>query len=257
WPVPSMAPLALLALTVVTVAIEEVPLDMAPASFDDQYQGCRDTMMAALPALSLSEFGQNPLLARGWEKARAEWEQRGSRVSPLSSPAQAITLMAYTMDDLHEEFNMAVRMAGHSPEEYWDKFHFKALHLLLTDALAALRAQQGQGRHCVYCGVRGVRFTARPGRRVHFGHFASASLCRGKARAFGSDTTFHVHTQYGADIHQFSCYRTEDEVLIPPFETFNVTSVTRRGDKVSIKLNSTGTHSNYTCEWMVTSWGQP
>ncbi|NXB15403.1 NARE ribosyltransferase, partial [Rhagologus leucostigma] len=265
WPLPSMAPLAhilaLLAMTVATMAIEVVPLDMAQNSFDDQYRGCGPAMTAALPALNRSEFQQNPSLAKGWAKARAEWQAQGSRVSPLSSPAQAIALMAYTMDDLYEEFNAAVRKAGSSRQEYQDRFHFKMLHFLLTDALATLRGTQGQKCRCVVRGVDDVRFEARPGDTVWFGQFASSSLCSDAAHAFGTDTVFQVYTCHGVDIREFSSYFGENEVLIPPFETFKVTDVTQKGDEARIKLHSTGTHSNYNCEWLRgdvtegTTWG--
>ncbi|NXB67648.1 NARE ribosyltransferase, partial [Struthidea cinerea] len=174
WPLPSMAPLAhtlaLLAMTVATTAIEVVPLDMAPDAFDDQYRGCGRAMAAALPALNRSELQQNPLFAQGWAEATAEWRRRGSRVSPLSSPAQAIALMAYTMDGLYKEFNAAVREAGRSRQEYRDNFHFKTLHFLLSQALGRLR---GQKCHEVFRGVCNIPFKAQRGDTVRFGQFAS------------------------------------------------------------------------------------
>uniref|UniRef100_A0A8C3EE77 NAD(P)(+)--arginine ADP-ribosyltransferase n=1 Tax=Corvus moneduloides TaxID=1196302 RepID=A0A8C3EE77_CORMO len=245
WPLPSMAPLAhtlaLLAMTVATVAIEVVPLDMAQNSFDDQYQGCGPAMAAALPALNRSEFQQNPLFAEVWAKATAKWQEKMSSVSYLPS-AQAIALMAYTMDDLHEQFNAAVREAGRSPREYRDNFHFKALHFLLTNALAELR--DIQGRHCD---------------TVRFGQFLPMSPCGGDGHG-GMDTVFQVDTRHSVDVQDFSSDPSKKQVLIQPFETFKVTFVVRDGDKVHIILNSTGTHSNYNCEWLRgdatgTTWG--
>ncbi|NXD31594.1 NRT2 ribosyltransferase, partial [Spelaeornis formosus] len=241
--------LALLAMPVTATAIEVVALDMAPDSFDDQYQGCGQAMTAALPALNRCEFQQNPRLAQAWGKATAKWQSRGSPVSPLS-PAQVTALMAYTTQDVHKEFNAAVRKAGRSSQQYRDKFHFKALHFLLTDALATLRAAQGPRWHRVFRGVRGVRFEARPGDSVRFGHFASASLHEGIARRFGTDTVFQVHTCQGVAIREFSSSPADEEVLIPPFETFEDTEVTREGDGARIQLHSTGTFSRYGCEWL-------
>ncbi|NWW16632.1 NRT2 ribosyltransferase, partial [Falcunculus frontatus] len=263
WPLPSMAPLAhtlaLLAMTVATAAITTVSLDVALDSFDDQYRGCRDDMVNALPALNLSEFQQNPLFAQGWAEATAEWQKKGSPGSPLSSP-QAIALMAYTMDDLHEEFDAAVREAGRSPQEYRDNFHFKTLHFLLTDALATLRGAQGPQCHCVLRGLDGSRFEAQPGDTVRFGQFASTSRCRDTSRVFGMDTAFQLQTCHGADIREFSFDPGDKEVLIPPYETFVVTEVAGEGDKAQIQLRSTGTFSTYNCEWlrgdiMGTTWG--
>ncbi|KAF4796705.1 hypothetical protein TURU_081935 [Turdus rufiventris] len=62
--------LALLAMTMVTTAIEEKPLDVALDSFNDQYQNCSRAMKG-----------------------------RGSPMSPLLSPDQAIAIMTYTNRD--------------------------------------------------------------------------------------------------------------------------------------------------------------
>ncbi|NWV32183.1 NAR1 ribosyltransferase, partial [Grantiella picta] len=240
-----------------------VALDMSPTSFDDQYRGCGRAMTAALPTLTRSELQRNGHLAEAWALATAEWRVRTSPGSPRSplSPAQATALLAYTAPvSLHRTFNAAVRAAGRSRREYLDNFHFKTLHFLLTDALATLRDTRGQRCHRVFRGVRGVRFEVRPGRRVRFGHFASASLRNESSWAFGMDTAFRVDTCHGVTVRDFSFFPHEEEVLIPPFEVFEVTDVTREGDKARIGLRSTGSHSNYNCEWLKgdsvgTTWG--
>ncbi|NWT25799.1 NARE ribosyltransferase, partial [Cardinalis cardinalis] len=244
--------LALLAMAMAIAAIKVVTLDMAQDSFDDQYQGCSTNMTTALPALNHSEFQQNPLFAQAWTKARAEWQSRGSRVSPLPSPAQAIALMAYTMKELelYKKFNDAVRVAGHSSQEYRDNFHFKTLHFLLTQALVTLRqALKGQC-HNVYRGVSKYRFMAKPGDIVRFGQFSSASQSEITAKDFGNATVFQVHTCHGVEIREFSNYPDEKEVLIPSFETFEVIKVSQEGEMARIQLRSNGTFSKYNCEWL-------
>ncbi|NWT10741.1 NRT2 ribosyltransferase, partial [Vireo altiloquus] len=229
-PSPSMdalpLPLALLAITAATTTTVPprdtttptvVALDMAPDSFDDQYRGCGRAMAKALPALNSSELRRGGHWAEGWALATAEWRVRTSPVSPLS-PAQAVALLAYTAPvPLHQTFNAAVREAGRSGQEYRDNFHFKTLHFLLTGAVAALRDAQGQKCHRVFRGVSGVRFEARRGHTVRFGHFASASLRNESSWSFGTDTAFQVWTCQGASIREFSFFPYEDEVLIPPF----------------------------------------
>ncbi|XP_056341794.1 erythroblast NAD(P)(+)--arginine ADP-ribosyltransferase-like [Oenanthe melanoleuca] len=258
--------LALLAITAATAATTVPPggsatpvvvaLDMAPDSFDDQYRGCGRTMAAALPALNRSELQRGGHLAEAWALAAAEWRVRLSPESPPSplSPSQATALLAYTAPvPLHRAFNAAVRVAGRSGREYRDNFHFKALHFLLTDALATLRDTRGHRCHRVFRGVSGVRFEARRGRSVRFGHFASASLRNESSWGFGTDTAFTVHTCQGVPIREFSFFPHEDEVLIPPFETFEVTGVTNvtaGGGGARIELRSTGTFSNYNCQWL-------
>ncbi|RMB90887.1 hypothetical protein DUI87_32720 [Hirundo rustica rustica] len=246
-------------MTVATVTTTVVALDMALDSFDDQYRGCRHAMTQLLPALEHSEFQKNPQLARLWVEAAERWQRRGPPVTPLS-PAQAIALMTYTTKDVSKEFNAAVRVAGRSRREYRHNFHFKALHFLLTDALATLRDARGPRCHHVFRGVRGLRFQARPGDTVRFGRFTSTSLRKEIAQQFGTDTVFQVQTCQGVDIREFSSSPGEEEVLIPPFETFRITGVSQEGDRAQIQLRSTGTFSKYSCEWLRrditgTTWG--
>ncbi|XP_037985901.1 NAD(P)(+)--arginine ADP-ribosyltransferase 2-like [Motacilla alba alba] len=231
--------------TLATVIV--VPLDMAQDSFDDQYRGCGPAMIAAFPSLYNFEFQKNPLFAKTWVKAEAEWRKRGSRVSPLASPAQAIAVMAYTMKYLYKDFNAAVHMAGRSRQEYRNNFHFKTLHFLLTQALVTLRhAQNGQCRH-VFRGVRDVLFKARRGQKVRFGQFTSTSLSKEVAQHYGTDTMLQLHTCHGVDIQAFSYDPSNREVLIPPYETFEVTKVTQNGKRTWISLRSTGVFSKHNC----------
>ncbi|KAF4802828.1 erythroblast NAD(P)(+)--arginine ADP-ribosyltransferase-like protein [Turdus rufiventris] len=157
--------------------------------------------------------------------------------------------MAYTMRDLYKEFNHKVGVAGRSPQEYRDNFHFKTLHFLLTVALATLRAAQEQQCRSVFRGVRTYKFKANVGDSVRFGQFASSTLCENVIKRFGSTTVFKVQTCHGAYIKAFSTHPDEEKVLIPPYEKFNVTKVIPKGEKVEIHLNSIGTYSKYNCEY--------
>ncbi|NWW69136.1 NRT2 ribosyltransferase, partial [Ifrita kowaldi] len=225
---------------------------------DDQYRGCRDEMIKKMPALHHSEQQQNKNFSRVWAKATAAWHKKALTGSPLS-PAQAIAIMAYTMEDVYGEFNTAVREAGSSSQEYRDNFHFKTLHFLLTDALAVLRpAQQCQE---VYRGVSEYQFKAQRGDTVRFGQFASTSRLQQVAETFGTATMFRVNTCQGVAIWNYSFDVSLQEVLIPPFETFEVTEITQKGNTAEIRLRSKGTHSNYNCEWLRgditgTTWGE-
>ncbi|XP_066193502.1 erythroblast NAD(P)(+)--arginine ADP-ribosyltransferase-like [Sylvia atricapilla] len=241
--------LALLAMAVATVANEVKPLDMAGDSFDDQYQGCGSAMTAALPALNRSEFQKNPFFAKVWAKAAAKWQKRGPPESPLS-PTQATAIVAFTMEGLHIMFNNAVRVAGRSAQDYRYNFHYKTFHFLLTDALTALRdALKGKCTEFLLQVCR-VQFKAERGNIVRFGEFASMSARETAGKCSGKETLFQVYTCQGVDIAFFSDNPHNLGVLIPPFETFEVTQVTESGDKAVIQLHSTGTSSKYNCEWL-------
>ncbi|XP_027563677.1 erythroblast NAD(P)(+)--arginine ADP-ribosyltransferase-like, partial [Neopelma chrysocephalum] len=228
--------------------IKVIPLDMAPNAFDDQYRGCREGMFKKLPELNRTEFAPNSEFTQAWAYANAKWQKQKYKGS-LSWKEQAIALLAYTLEtDLYKDFNRAVPKAGRSHQQYLRYFPFKMMHFLLTTALQDLRDALSHPRCLhVFRGVRGIRFTAQPGDIVRFGHFASSSLSKKEAKKFGTDTLFELDTCHGAKIQDFSFIPEEQEVLIPPFETFSVTSVTRQGAETHIQLSPLGKHSNYSC----------
>ncbi|NXV76004.1 NARE ribosyltransferase, partial [Atlantisia rogersi] len=226
-------------------------MDMAPYSFDDQYQGCSHIMEAKLNKLNHKEFQINSIYAVAWNTAKAKWQSTPQ--SSVLKPAQAIALMAYTLNNppLYKYFNAAVRQAGRSRKEYLYNFHYKALHFLLTQAVRNLRhAQQNRCYH-VYRGVANIIFTAQHGQYVRFGQFTSTSLDKTIAEKFGKGgTVFSVKTCHGVPIRKFSFYPSEEEVLIPPFETFKVIRVTQKWNRAHIELQTQGVRSNYNCEYV-------
>ncbi|NXX19881.1 NARE ribosyltransferase, partial [Podargus strigoides] len=231
--------------------VTELPMDMALASFDDRYRGCGRLMEQELAELNRTEFASNDIYAKAWSEATKQWQSQQGRVPRPRAlrPELAVALLAYSMHDgLYHRFNEAVRRAGRSRREYLGTFHFKALHFLLTEAVRVLRDTRSPRCHHVYRGIESVRFTARLRQAVRFGQFTSTSSREEEAKKFGEDTFFWVETCYGVPIGDFSYYANEEEVLIPPFETFEVTNITRKGSGAFIQLRSQGTHSTYNCE---------
>ncbi|NXP15213.1 NRT2 ribosyltransferase, partial [Thinocorus orbignyianus] len=229
---------------------KETKMDMAPNSFDDQYSGCNTSMWNLLGNLNRTEFANNSIYAEAWTLASKEWGKKGLPVPSLTGmkTEHAVAIMAYTLDTpLYSTFNAAVREAGKSRQEYRNKFQFKVLHFLLTQALTILRNAQ-PFCYDVYRGIRGIHFTAQQNDPVRFGQFTSSSLNSTVAKRFGQDTFFMVHTCYGVPVANFSDFPTEEEVLIPPYEKFQVTNITKSQNKTDIKLISQGTFSKYNCE---------
>ncbi|NXH90642.1 NRT2 ribosyltransferase, partial [Edolisoma coerulescens] len=226
-------------------------LDMAPNSFDDRYLRCHFRMLRALPAINRTEFVPHGDDAEAWSGAAAKGGGR-PHPGPLLQLEQAIAPLAYTMEEgLYLEFNAAARAAGRSRREYLDNFHFKVLHFLLTEALSDLRGAQAHPRCLhVYRGIDSIRFASRLGQIIRFGQFASASLPRNASESYGTRTTFEADTCHGADIRYFSNYPEEEEVLIPPFETFRVINITHQGDDIYMQLRSHGVHSKHNCAWL-------
>ncbi|NXD85336.1 NRT2 ribosyltransferase, partial [Halcyon senegalensis] len=234
-------------------SITDKEMDMALTSFDDQYQGCGHLMEEELPELNRTEFTNNKAYAEDWAIATAKW-QNCHRCNPqmrVLRPKLAIAVLAYSYNgSLYREFNKATREAGRSREYYLHHFHFKVLHFLLTEALRALRDSRPRRCYQVYRGVQGIRFTAQQHQSVRFGQFTSTSSLKNIAECFGQDTFFRVKTCHGVPIKDFSFFPEEEEVLIPPFEVFEVTKVTRIGNRSFIHLSSQDIFSNYNCEFV-------
>ncbi|XP_071437988.1 erythroblast NAD(P)(+)--arginine ADP-ribosyltransferase-like [Pithys albifrons albifrons] len=241
--------LVLLAGTLAT-GIEEIVLDMAPNSFDDQYLNCRPEMWKKLPVLHLSEVFSNSLYAQVWAEAAAKWPRP---LGTLQRREEAIALLAYTMAqrDLYTQFNSAVREGGRSLQHYLNNFDYKAMHFLLTEALGDLRKNKSHPACLhVYRGIKNISFTAKPGQIIRFGQFASSSREKSVSEDFGTDTFFNVYTCHGAMIQDFSAFPGQKEVLIPPFETFKVTDFKVTKDGTCIQLHSYSVHSKYSCAWL-------
>lgn len=227
-------------------------MDMAPHSFDDQYQGCIHLMEAELQELNRTEF-TNEVYAKEWRNATEEWQRRWGRVSSpmVLRQDQAIAVLAYTMEgELYRVFNNATLTAGRSRQHYLSSYPFKTLHFLLSRALHTLQESQPQPCYNVFRGVNNTRFTAQQGTVVRFGQFTSSSFKREVAESFGLDTFFSVETCYGVPIKEFSTFPGEDEVLIPPFEQFRVTNSTYTEGRSFIQLRSQGKSSTYNCEFV-------
>lgn len=227
-------------------------MDMAPHSFDDQYQGCIHLMEAELEELNRTEFA-NEVYAEEWRNATEKWQRRWGRVSSpmVLQQDQAIAVLAYTMEgELYRVFNNATLTAGRSRQHYLSSYPFKTLHFLLSRALHTLRESQTQPCYNVFRGVNNTRFTAQQGTVVRFGQFTSSSLQKKVAEFFGQDTFFSVETCYGVPIKDLSTFPGEDEVLIPPFEQFRVTNSTYTAGRSFIQLRSQGKSSTYNCEFV-------
>ncbi|XP_031468154.1 NAD(P)(+)--arginine ADP-ribosyltransferase 1-like, partial [Phasianus colchicus] len=228
-----------------------VPMDMAPDSFDDQYLGCETKMWEEIEKVNLMEMEKNKDYADTWKRAAAEWQERCG--SPTECPELrqelAIAVLAYSAaDGMCEKFNAATRQGGQNHQHYLNSYDFKTLHFVLTLALQDLRKSNPNECYNVFHSVKGIHFTAEEGQTVRFGQFTSASLKKEVAEKFGKDTVFVINTCYGAPIKQFSFFKYQDEILIPPFEVFEVIKISNGNGSNQIELHSKEKKSNHNCE---------
>ncbi|XP_032090677.1 NAD(P)(+)--arginine ADP-ribosyltransferase 2-like [Thamnophis elegans] len=221
------------------LCLQKIPLGMSTNSVDDRYIGCNPRR-----ELKLLKPGYIPIPIKYmaiWRRARSHWAKLGQTVGKFN-PTYGTAIVAYTISsNLYRDFNNAARQAGRSQSSY-NHYSFKDFHLLLTKALQAKRIQN----KCyeVFRGIRDIHFTVHSKQFVRFGQFASSSLLKNKAQAFGTGTLFSIKTCHGVPIYDFSYYPSEMEVLIPPYEMFFV-----KGHKGRIiRLESLGVASRFNCE---------
>ncbi|XP_013008467.1 ecto-ADP-ribosyltransferase 4 isoform X2 [Cavia porcellus] len=238
------------------VAIK-VSFDLAPGSFDDQYQGCSKEVM---DKLNQGDYFTDEIDAHKnyfdiWKKAHLTWLSKEKPLPANMTMIHAMALLVYTLNNhLRSDFSGAMASAAGSPQQYKHSFHFKYLHYYLTSAIQLLRTELSMKNHTqcyeVYHGMKDVHLVANIGDTVRFGQFLSTSLLREEAQTFETKTLFTIFTCLGAPVQDFSLQK---EVLIPPYELFEVvnTSYHPKGDW--LQLRSAGNLSTYNCQLLKAS----
>ncbi|XP_059817296.1 GPI-linked NAD(P)(+)--arginine ADP-ribosyltransferase 1-like [Hypanus sabinus] len=184
----------------------------------------------------------NKALDNAWKNA-LDLRENDPRLRNVSVPRglreqHVVALIAYTLpNNLCSKFNEAMRKYGANDSVYAEKFHFKAFQYLLSVAIERVREDSGLTPQPTYRGMHKESF-GEVGSRMKFGYFASSS--RTRLTRFGNKTMFTMFSQYGAQIQNYSFYPDEEEVLIPPYEAFKITSYEPRTDGVDISLQTDG-----------------
>ncbi|XP_024000256.2 erythroblast NAD(P)(+)--arginine ADP-ribosyltransferase-like [Salvelinus sp. IW2-2015] len=217
-----------------------IPLDMAPDSVDDSYKGCEEKMFRKVHDYYLpTERLNNKDFNQAWTDAEASYKPKPNRAL---SKTYFLAIKVYVTEypKIYKSFNEATRTQKKS---YSTTFKYHSLHFLLTNALRILnkknkRFQTFRGTNVSFHGVRNTE--------MRFGQFTSSSLDKKIAgKHFGTRSCFEIITYFGAPLVGYSQMAHEKEVLIPPYEVFNITEVLKRKDKKDLwcdvvnKLEST------------------
>ncbi|KAM9462920.1 erythroblast NAD(P)(+)--arginine ADP-ribosyltransferase-like [Clarias gariepinus] len=210
-------------------------LDLAPDSVDDQFTGCEDEMYKLIIKTILpNELNSNRNFTNVW-----------NNYQNISDYFKRI-IKVYTSNEIYSEFNNAVRSGRRS---YISNFNYKAFHFLLTRAI-----QVYQVNTTTTTVFRRTNVTFNKNvlhKEVRLGGFASTSLKSNKIQ-FGNRSCFKIETCYGANIASMSVFPGEEEVLIPPFEKFKITSINTGKNEMNCTvlytLQSTGKLSYMNCK---------
>ncbi|XP_007533207.2 ecto-ADP-ribosyltransferase 4 [Erinaceus europaeus] len=233
-------------------------INLASDSFDDQYQGCIQQVMEKLNQgdYFTNEIENDRIYSRAWHNAYLNWLNQVKTPLPKNmTNAHAVAILVYTLNsNVRSNFTKAMAIAGRSPQQYKDSFHFKYLHYYLTSAIQLLREENVKKNDSlcyeVYHEAKDIYLEASIGSTLQFGQFLSTSLLKEEAQKFGNQTQFTIFTCLGVSVQDFSLKK---EVLIPPYELFEVVNISyyQRGNW--LKLRSTGNHSKFNCELLKAS----
>ncbi|XP_049427582.1 NAD(P)(+)--arginine ADP-ribosyltransferase 2-like [Epinephelus fuscoguttatus] len=223
-----------------------IPLSLSPDSVDDMYYGCSHKMLIKVKRHYLPRSTREGLHST-YTKLCALKAMKNKDIYDQLSVNHFRALCAYTAGS-YDDLNRAVRRGKTT---YKTSFEFHALHFLLSDAIRLLKLNQ---RSCYTTYRRSkLLFTGKAGQTMRFGSFASSSLNK-NLRQFGRRSCFEIHTCFGAYLKSYSEFDSdEDEVLIPPYEMFNIVSVDMSGENdlhcdVLYKLETAGVYSSLNCQ---------
>ncbi|XP_073712855.1 ecto-ADP-ribosyltransferase 5-like [Misgurnus anguillicaudatus] len=218
---------------------EIYPLDMAVNSVDDQYVNCTKEMETLVKKKYLNhEIKANKVFGEEWNKG----EKNYSKPQDNLTINNLIAIFVYTGSGVYKQFNQDV---WNGKEKYLKgKFAWYSLYFFLTQAIQTLKITECT---LTYRFTRDTFIETVLNQEIRFGFFASSSLDR-LTNVFGNVSCFEINTCYGANVTKYSQKPHEQEILIPPYEKFNVTDIkTTDWCKTVFVLESTGIESNLNC----------
>ncbi|XP_049738495.1 ecto-ADP-ribosyltransferase 4 [Elephas maximus indicus] len=236
---------------------KKIDFDLAPDSFDDQYQGCSKQVMEKLSQgdYFTKELQGHGNYSRAWQKAHITWLNQAKDLPKDMTTAHAVAILFYTLNNnVRSDFTKAMASAGRSPRQYKHSFHFKYLHYYLTSAIQLLRKEidEKNDNLCyeVYHEAKDTYLKAHLNATIRFGQFLSTSLLKEEVQKFGNQTVFTIFTCLGAPIEDFSLKK---EILVPPYELFEVVNMSYHPRGNWLQLQSTGNLSTFNCHLLKAS----
>ncbi|XP_048124501.1 GPI-linked NAD(P)(+)--arginine ADP-ribosyltransferase 1-like [Alosa alosa] len=234
----------------------EYPLDTMEMSVDDQYQGCTTNMSHLVENTYLKkELERTKNFSAAWSEGQ-QWCSSNKKGDNLGGINYCTALYVYTLLDppIYKAFNTDTR--GGKTQYTGQTYQWYSLHFLLTRAVQVLKDRERKnGTECrsVYRGT-GVPFKKYVlNKEIRLGSFTSSSLKLNVTKSFGNVSCFEINTCHGANITEYSANPDQEEVLIPPYETFNVSQVSEKRNNPGLwcntvyKLQSTGIKTNLNC----------
>ncbi|XP_062374461.1 ecto-ADP-ribosyltransferase 4-like [Sardina pilchardus] len=250
---------AVLIFTVLTTGAAlgkmEYALDMKENCVDDQYQDCTEITSHVIENTYLKdELKRSKNFSAAWSKGQ-KWCSSNKKGNDLGGINYCIALYVYTLlkPPIYRAFNGDTR---NGTAQYTGKtYKWYSLHFLLTRAVQVLKDEEKRkGTKCrvVYRRTKDQFQKDVLNKEIRFGSFSSSSIEK-TVEDFGDVSCFEITTCHGAYITDYSANPAQEEVLIPPYETFKVTEVSEKRHNTGLwcdtvyKLERTGTRSDLNC----------
>lgn len=197
-----------------------LPLDMAPDSIDDMYEGCRSKSMSLINLYGVFEWHVNKNFSYAWALVE---RQAKKPVHKHLQDDHATSLYIFTkLDNIRRDFNKELKTGKHKYTTDYFRFHF--FYFYLTDAIQALNPNISECR-TVYLRTW-KRFELNIiNTNIRFGGFTWAVSSKQSFEVNGNVSCFEIQTCFGADITHYSSIKQKGQVLIPTYEVFKVKDV--------------------------------
>ncbi|KAF7651406.1 hypothetical protein LDENG_00111480 [Lucifuga dentata] len=203
---------------------------MAEESVDDVYDGCVPEMWQMVATKYKKEEKQ---YKDAWKNGKECRKRNLRKQHPIDHSLnkhhmQAICVYTFDSSTFSGAFNKAVQTGR---KQYGGSFPYHTFHFLLTTVIEILGANQPC--HTTYRRST-YTFTGNVRQNIRFGSFVSTTR-NPLHSGFGRETCFNITTCAGASLKHYSYFEHEEEVLIPPYEIFNITQILR-GEHVQSRL---------------------
>ncbi|XP_028444637.1 ecto-ADP-ribosyltransferase 5-like [Perca flavescens] len=202
-----------------------IRMSMVQDAVDDMYLGCHNKMMEMIKSKYFKKENKMSQFNKAWEKAKncankkLKHKDKGDEAL-TKDHMQAICVYTSENPKIYGIFNDAVRTKR---TMYGTSFPFHSLHFWLTSAVQIL--SNNMKCNTTYRRTKS-EFSGDVNQIIRFGFFASSSY-KTTLTHFGRKTCFKIKTCSGAFLkHYASLGDHEQEVLIPPYEKFNITGKT-------------------------------
>ncbi|XP_014857275.1 PREDICTED: erythroblast NAD(P)(+)--arginine ADP-ribosyltransferase-like [Poecilia mexicana] len=235
---------------------QSFPLDMAVNSVDDMYSTCAAQMEAKVKKTYFDEEMKmkDNGFSKAWNAAKNCMNKKTEDKDDGLTKDHRRAICVYTAggkEEFYKVFNEAVRT---NKQQYSSSFPFHSLHFWLTRAIQILKTNHNE----CYTTFRRTRdtFTGKVKEEIRFGSFASSSKLSTLTH-FDNTTCFKITTCHGAYLKKYPMLGDhEQEVLIPPYEKFEITLILINKDipdelsdcKTVYVLESKGVQSNLDCQ---------